>query len=293
MLGKAGSILTFLVMGSVFVCAAPVISSNEGINNTFNAIKEQSGNIEEVFDQALNDKFVSANDPLEVYHSQLLQVKNPSYETLLPLLQKLAAYNEQFATLKDEAQLRALASKIAAPAQAGWNDYRKIDFNEIFDFYIPDNQQDKQVALLEYNVKSNTVSKEEQDKIEQVKHIEAAQDFMGKVDVFSAKMQGAKKFDGKLVIKEFIPVIKSYNALVKQIPGFAELARTSVFQKPIACGWGRTHNIVELRDNIGVIIYSGGDAFEYRTAGSLQKMYKGITKEEANLFADFTVNFYK
>ena len=74
---------------------------------------------------------------------------------------------------------------------------------------------------------------------------------------------------------------------------WAELARTSVFQKPIACGWGRTHNIVELRDNIGVIIYSGGDAFEYRTAGSLQKMYKGITKEEANLFADFTVNFYK
>ena len=292
MLRKAGIVFGVLIIGSTFVFAAPSANFNNGINASLNVSLDEHEKFDKALDKVLNDK-AAANNPLEVYHNQLAQVTKPSYETLLPVLQQLAAYNAKFAEIKDKKELRDLASKIAAPANAGWNNYRKIEFNEIFEYYIPDDQQDKNIALLEYNVKSNTISKEELENEQLLENIAVAKKFLNKMDVFAAKMAATKKFDGATVIKEFIPVIGSYEEMLRALPAAAKLARSATFKKPIACGWGRTYSVVELRDKVGVIYHAGGDAFEYKTAEDLERDYNKITEEEARIFANFTYYYYR
>lgn len=283
--------IVLAISGISVYAAAPVTDLNGNIVNVSELSKEQyvNGN---VLDKALNEA-IEKDAILNVYHQKLAQVKNPSYETLLPLLQGLSAYNQQFASGKDDVKLRELAHKIGFPVKAGWNNYRKIGITEIFANYLPVEQKDKQVALFEYNVKNYLLPEDQVFNKQLLENMPLAEKFLKDFNNFSAKMNSAQKYNGKDIIKEFTPVVESYNDMVKAVPASAALVKSSVFRMPIACGWGRAQSVEELRDNLGIIWLAGGDAAEYRSVANLQETYKGLSKKDAALFADFVYGYYR
>lgn len=286
--GKVINVLIILVVSGISVYAA--VPGAELNGNISEWLKDQGTNVNKV-DKVLNET-IEQNDLLNIYHQQLAQVKNPSYGTLLPLLKNLAGYNKQFSTVKDDAKLRELAFRISLPVKAGWNTYRKVGIQEIFNEYLPVEQGDKQVALLEYNVKSFLIPRDQIFNKQLLEEMPLAKKFLKDFNDFSAKMNAAKKYDGKEIIKEFVPVIQSYNDMVKTVPASAALVQSSVFRVPIACGWGRAQSIEEFRDNLGIIWLAGGDAAQYRNVENLQETYKGLSKKDAAVFADFVERYY-
>ena len=288
MLRKSVSMFVLLAVSSISVYAASATNLDGNIDNAFASFQEEYNVVG--IDKVLNDKMIES-DPLSVYHKNLAQIKNPSYETLLPLLQKLSVYNKQF-TSNNEAQSRDLAAKIAAPANAGWNTYRTIGITEIFNTYLPENQKDEQVALLEYNIKTNLIPMDQIANKQLLENMPLAENFLKNFNEFSAKMASVKQYSGKEIIAGFVPVIESYNDMVKAVPASAALVKTSVFRMPIACGWGRAQSVEELRDNLGIVWFASGDASKYRNAEDLQMTYKGLSQKDAAAFAKFVAGYY-
>lgn len=291
MLQKAGIFLAFTIMGSLGVSATDTINFDNGVNIAAFADSAKLNGAEAVIDNTLNQ--YAENTPLAAYREQVLRIKKPSYDVLLPVLRKLSVYNKQFETIKDEERLRALAGKIAALTRTGWNTYRDIGIEEIYDRYIPVNQTDKQIALLEYNVKKYSMSKEQVANGLLLANMPVAKQFLSDFKAFTVKMSFAGKYNAAEIIKTFVPVIESYNAMINKVPATAALAKNSVFKTPVACGWGRTHTVEKLRDDLGIIWYAGGDAYEYMTAGTLQEKYSGLSNSDAEIYAEFVSNYYK
>ena len=293
MLRKAGIFLAFAVMGSSLVSAAETINFDNGIDVSAISANVRSDKENSKLANVLQQVGEENYSPLTVYRMQISRIKKPSYEVLLPILQKLAAYNKQFATIKDEQRLASLAGRIAALTSVGWNTYRNIGIEEIYDRYIPVNQTDKQIALLEYNVKKYSMSKEQLANKALLENMPVAEQFLKDFKAFSVKMNFAEKYNGAEIISAFVPVAKSYSDMAKRVPAAATLAQNSVFQTPIACGWGRTHTVEELHNDLGIIWWAGGDAYEYRTAETMQEKYPGLTHGDAVVFADFVKSYYK
>ena len=291
MLRKTGIVFSMLIMGSTFVFAAPSVNFDEGINGSLNTMLDEHDKFDKALDKALNEK-VAANNPLEVYREQLAQVKKPSYETLLPVLQNLTEYNKEFATVKDEDKLNKLAFEISFPAKAGWNSYRKIGIKEIFDSYWPEEQNNEEMSLLEYNLRVNSMPKDQINNRKLLDRTEFAAKFLKEFEEFSKKMQSSKKYNGAKIIKELVPVIEAYNDMVKDVPASDALVKSSVFRTPIACGWGRTQSIEDLRGNLGIVWFASGDAYKYRDAESLQAHFPGLGLKQASVFAKFVSTYY-
>ena len=297
MLRKAGILFAFAVMGSVSVSAADTINFDNGVNISAiydNAIfNNEDSKLDNALTQIMEIQQDGNSTPLAAYREQISRIRQPSYDVLLPVLQKLAVYNRQFSTIKDEQRLVSLASKIATLTHTGWNNYRNIGIVEIYDRYVPVNQPDRQIALLEYNIKKYSMTKEQIANTALLENMPVAEQFLKDFKAFSVKMNFTGKYNSAEIISAFVPVAKSYGDMAKKVPAAATLAKQSVFKTPIACGWGRTHTVEQLHEKLGIIWHGGGDALEYRTAENMQKEYSGLTYSDAAVFADFVSNYYK
>ena len=230
--------------------------------------------------------------PLQQYREQVYQIEKPSYETLLPALRALTAYNSQFATSRDVDQKRKLAAELLRPAQTGWNNYRAIDLKEIFENYVPlKGQNDKAIGDLEFFVNLHSLSQEQQNNMRVLQSmIHAAKKFTQQYQAFFNWMQESKEYDEKAIISHLVPMIKEYNKVRTAHPEMIKLIHDSIFKQPVKAGWNRTHTIEGFRYLLGLDWYAGGDAYEYRSAARLQALF-GVSLEEGEAFSHFVSRY--
>ncbi len=232
--------------------------------------------------------------PYEHYQKKLATVQNPSYKTLRPLFVALSVYNADFGRATTEEEKIKLANMLAKETWAGWNNYRPIGMIEIFDSYFPQENKDKEIALLEYNIKSNLLSKEQRSLISVFENMSF--EYGGELDEpynkFVKFVQAATSYRPKDIIEAFVPMIEAYKQMEKDCQGTEFFVKRSAFKKPIAAGWGRTTTVDELRYHIGMEETAGGDYVAPYSVEQLQERY-GVSPDVAEVFFDFVSNYYK
>jgi len=230
--------------------------------------------------------------PFAEYVQKIREIDSPSYETLRPLFENLTVYNADFAIAEKEGIWKQLAEMLSKPVWTGWNNYRPVGMLEIFDVYFPQHNADEEIALLEYNVKSNLLSKAQQEFIDVFSRMddESVAAFKGPYEDLINKLETSTSYDPKEIVESFVPMIEAYNQLEREFSGAAFLAKKSVFVLPFAAGWGRTTTIEKLRTSLGVERLPGGELAEVYTPEQLQQRY-GVSVGTAGVFFQFVKNY--
>ena len=230
--------------------------------------------------------------PYLAYQEKLSTITNPSYDTLRPLFVDLTVYNESFEKAQSQEERSQLANLLTQETWAGWNTYREIGMLEIFDLYFPQENKDKQIALLEYNIKSSLLSSEKRALIATFEHVEE-ETIAAVKDAYEQlvqDLQRAGSYNPKEIIERFLPLIEAYNQLEKERPGAPFFIKRAFFEQPFAAGWGRTTTVDELRYHIGMEVMGGGDYVCAYSPEELQQRY-GVSAETASVFFQFVKEY--
>lgn len=277
---KIVAVTTILVAGSLSLAAQNAAFSRTLQKNVTRAVAQE------------NAQFNTA--AYENYKTHITRVQKPSYETLAPLLEGLTVYNKDFADTAKKAVHAQLAALLVAPVQSGWNDYRPIGMLELFNLYFPQENKDKAIATLEYNIKRNVVSQEQEGLVNIFKQINepSVNRFRAAYSGFVSSIQRMEKYDPRDIIISFMPLIMAYDNMNDQVQGAASLVKKSLFKEPLKAGWGRTTTVDDLRYYLGKCEMAGGDYVYTYTPERLQEMY-GLHPDVAEKFHRFVDNYTK
>jgi hypothetical protein len=117
-------------------------------------------------------------------------------------------------------------------------------------------------------------------------------DFLKEYNTFVRWAEQAPSFNEGEVLTQLVPVLNEYNKVCERHAEMAPLIRKGIFEKPFQAGWGNTRTIDDLRSDLGIAWYGGGDAYEYLSAKKLQEKYN-LAADSAEVFAQFVRNYYK
>jgi len=231
--------------------------------------------------------------PLNAYRNALENMQEPSYQEFRPLFENLTVYNTAFAKETVPAKKETLAKTLNQPVKVGWNSYRTVDMLEIFRSYFPQENRDENIALLEYNVKSNLLSPLQRAEIAMLQNTQQPElvQFYNSYEQFAQTLQRTSSYNPKELAAAFVTLIKNCNEAKQALPEVMVMAKNSLFRKAILAGWGRTTSVEEIRRQLGTQIEAGGDGVNLYSSKKLQEMY-GLSAQDAELMAVFVKEYY-
>ncbi len=266
---------------SLSLCANTVDELNYQIR------KDIMPNIEEGIAESIKKEI-----PFENYKQALENIKKPSYENLKPLFKNLTVFNAKFEKTTVSGKNK-LANYLNQSVNVGWNNYRKVNMMEIFRYYFPKENPDKDIAILEYNVKSNLLTPSQYAEIlmfQNTKNEEMTQ-LYDAYQNFAKILQNTGNYDPKALIPSFVNLIKNCNKLDQTVPGGTSLAKKSIFIQPILAGWGRTTSLEEMSRELGMKVDPLGDGINLYSPSKLKEKY-GLSNEDAELMAKFIREYH-
>ncbi len=273
MYSKIISLSAAFLLGSLSLCA---YTSDD-------LIKQIRKDVTKVITQAM---------PFEAYKQALENTQNPSYENLQPLFADLTVFNDDF-NKKNISDKNQLAKYLTQPVKVGWNTYRKVDMLEIFKYYFPQENYNKDIALLEYNVKSNLLTPSQRAEISMFKNTndEEATKLYNSYEQFAKTLQSVTSYNPKQLITSLVELIRTCNQIEQTSPDIVTLAKKSLFIQPILAGWGRTITIAEINTKLGIEKDIYGDGINFYSPKRLQEIY-GLSSQDAELMDKFEREYH-
>lgn len=237
---------------------------------------------------------ITEETPYAKYKRGVAEVTEPTYEALRPLLKELSAFNTYFEVASEEDGAR-IAAVLNEPVQVGWNNYRPVPLKEILDSYLPQENQDADVAALEYYMHLNLLSAAQRESIEVFEDLgnKEMKQFRKTYQKFVSNLEGMPSYDANALTKEYLKVIHAYNKLNETLPSATKFVKSSAFINPIKGGWGRTVTVAQLRRDLAENkVLGGGDGVTFYTAKQLQQRYD-ISDAETEMLLRFVKEYYK
>ena len=276
MYSKIIAVSVTVLVGSLSLCANTLDESTMQIQ------KDIAVNITEDISEV-----ITVNTPFEVYKKALANVKEPSYNNLQPLFEDLTVLNATFAKGTVSSNNK-LANYLNQSVNAGWNTYRKVNMLEIFYYYFPQENENKNIALFEYNIKSALFNSLQRAEILMFQNTndKAVAQLNTSYNQFAKTLQNAETYNPQTLIIPFITLIKDCEQAEKAFPGLTALAKESLFIQPVLAGWGRTVTVKEIKNKLGIEKDIAGDGINLYSADKLKEMY-GLSSQDAELMFKF------
>ena len=276
MKSKTIVLFTAVLLGSLSLSAHTLAQADEQI------LQDVTANISGI---------LSEDVPFAVYQKAIENIQEPSYENLQPLFKDLTVLNKIFQSGTNFTNNK-LAVKLNQAVKVGWNTFRQVNMLEIFKNYFPQENQDKDIALLEYNIKINLLSLTKQSEIllfQDTKNT-AVKQLYSAYTQFTENLENAAAYNPQDIAVSFVNLIKDCNTAEEAQPGITKLAKDMLFTRPILAGWGRTVTAAEIKSKLGMEKDPAGDGVYLYPAEKLQELY-ALSAEDAALMADFVKRY--